>query len=133
MVGLVMGLAGVSLAVGGALGNAPLWVYASSFVSMASLVFGTLLAKAVPDSTPILPSLGIQSIVSAFLFAPLAALDNGLVPSFEPGFVGAVAWFILFSTVGEYGLYWLCLRKSTATRVGSLIYLTPPVTIYGHG
>ena len=40
-----------------------------------------------------------------------------------------MAWFILFSTVIAYGLYWACLRRATATRVGSLIYLTPPVTM----
>ncbi|HIP79671.1 MAG TPA: EamA/RhaT family transporter, partial [Kiloniellaceae bacterium] len=47
----------------------------------------------------------------------------------EPAFALAVAWFILFSTLGGYGLYWLCLRRTTATRVASLIYLTPPVTM----
>ena len=58
------------------------------------------------------------------------------IPDICPGFsvldlrfIAAVAWFILFSTIGGYGLYWLCLRRSSATRVGSLIYLTPPVTM----
>ncbi|MGO1077512.1 hypothetical protein [Inquilinus sp. CA228] len=40
-------------------------------------------------------------------------------------FAAAVAWFIVFSTIIGYGLYWLCLQRSTATRIGSLIYLTP--------
>lgn len=128
-IGILMGLVGVSLAVGGGIGDAPLWAYGLSLASAASLVLATLLAKPRPDKTPLLPSLGIQSIVSAILFAPLAALDGGLAPDLDAGFVAAVAWFILFSTIGGYGLYWLCLQRSTATRVGSLIYLTPPVTM----
>lgn len=130
-VGLVIGFAGLILAVGGALGDAPLWAYGLGLLGMASLVAATLLAKAQAQapSIPLLPALGIQSAVTAALFAPLAALEGGITPLADAGFVGAVAWFVLFSTVGGYGLYWLCLRRSTATRVGSLIYLTPPVTM----
>lgn len=127
--GLGLGLAGVSLAVGGSLGGASFGAYALSGASTLSLVVATIVAKALPDDTPLLPSLALQSVVSAILFAPLALLDGEILPSLDPHFIAAVAWFILFSTIGGYGLYWLCLRRSTATRVGSLIYLTPPVTM----
>jgi len=30
--------------------------------------------------------------------------------------------------LAAYGLYWACLARTSATRVSSLIYLTPPVT-----
>ena len=127
--GLILGLAGVSLAVGGSLGEAPLLAYILSAASTLSLVVATIAAKAMPDSTPLLPSLAIQSLVAAVLFAPLAPLEGGMAPVLDLRFIAAVAWFILFSTIGGYGLYWLCLRRSSATRVGSLIYLTPPVTM----
>ncbi|MFD9899449.1 DMT family transporter [Mesorhizobium sp. NPDC059025] len=127
--GLALGLAGVSLAVGGSLGGASFLAYVLSAASTLSLVTATIVAKAMPDSTPLLPSLAIQSIVAALLFAPLALLEGGMAPVLDLRFIAAVAWFILFSTIGGYGLYWLCLRTSTATRVGSLIYLTPPVTM----
>jgi len=127
--GLALGLGGVLLAVSGALGHAPLWAYGLSALSTASLVAATLLAKRVPDSTPLLPSLAIQSLATAILFAPLALWDGGILPDLDLGFAAAVAWFIVLSTIGGYGLYWLCLRRTTATRVGSLIYLTPPVTM----
>ena len=127
--GLILGLAGVSLAVGGSLGGAPFLAYALAGASTFSLVIATIIAKAVPDSTPLLPSLAMQSLVAAVLFAPLALLEGEIAPILDPRFFAAVAWFIFFSTLGGYGLYWLCLRRSTATRVGSLIYLTPPVTM----
>lgn len=72
---------------------------------------------------------GVPLGTAALLFAPLAVLEGGLSPQLDPQFLASVAWFVLFSTVLAYGLYWLCLRRSTATRVGSLIYLTPPVTM----
>src|SRR3546814_9571440 len=78
---------------------------------------------------PLMPALGIQSLVSAVLFLPLAAADGPLAPELTGGFIAAVAWFIVFSTIAAYGLYWLCLKRSTATRIASLIYLTPPATM----
>lgn len=127
--GLAVGLGGLALAVGGGLGGAPLWASGLCLISVASLVAATLLAKAAPQPMPLVPALGIQGAVSALLFAPLAVFEGGLAPSPDAAFRDAVAWFVLFSTLGGYGLYWLCLRRSSATRVGTLIYLTPPVTM----
>jgi drug/metabolite transporter (DMT)-like permease len=127
--GLSLGFLGVLLAVGGAPGDAPWWAYGLSLAGMLALVAATLLAKARGETVPLLPALGIQSFTAAVLFAPLAAWGVGLAPAADLSFIAALVWFILFSTIGGYGLYWLCLRRSTATRVGSLIYLTPPVTM----
>jgi drug/metabolite transporter (DMT)-like permease len=35
----------------------------------------------------------------------------------------------VFSTLGGYGFYYLCLMRSGTVRTSSLIYLTPPVTL----
>jgi drug/metabolite transporter (DMT)-like permease len=67
--------------------------------------------------------LGIQCAASALLFAAMAMFWGGLL------FWGAVAWFVVFSTFGGYGFYWLNLKMSTVARVSSLIYLTPPTTM----
>lgn len=128
-IGLGIGFWGVALAVGGSPGTAPLWAYGLCLLATASLVAATLLATALPDEVALLPALGLQSAAAALLFVPLAALEGGLAPVADPLFVATIAWFVLFSTVAAYGLYWLCLKRSTATRVGSLIYLTPPVTM----
>lgn len=50
-------------------------------------------------------------------------------PPPAPAFWTAVAWVVLLSTFGGYGLYWLNLKRSSVTRVSSLIYLTPPTTL----
>lgn len=131
-VGLALGFLGVFCAVAGSLGFAEPWAFSFPLLSMFSIVAGTILAKRIqrPADTPGLSTLaviGVQSMTSAVLFAPLALADGTLVPELTGDFVYAVAWFILFSTIGGYGFYWLCLKNGTATRVASLIYLTPPV------
>ena len=127
--GLLVGLSGVVVAVWGSLGlGAPAIGYGLSFGGMLSLVLATILAKARPTSLPVIAALGIQTITTAILFLPLAVLDGGISPPADRQFILSVAWFIVFSTIVAYSLYWICLRRSTVTRVGALIYLTPPVT-----
>ncbi|WYX08830.1 DMT family transporter [Achromobacter xylosoxidans] len=38
-------------------------------------------------------------------------------------------WTAALSTLGGYGLYWICLRRSSPTRVASVLYLSPAVTL----
>lgn len=128
-IGLCFGLAGVAMAVGAGFGAAPVWGFALSFISMLSIVVATLITKRSAQSLPLLPMLGIHCIVSTILFLFLAAAEGVIIPQAESGFWLAVIWFVLFSTIGAYGFYWLCLREMSATQVASLIYLTPPVTM----
>jgi len=127
-VGLFIGFSGVALAVTGSIDQAPLWGYALALLSMTCIVTATLVAKRQPQPIGLLPSLTIQCAVSAALFLPLALLDGAILPESTKQFGYAVAWFIALSTLGAYSLYWANLVRTSATRVSSLIYLTPPVT-----
>ncbi|MCR9212383.1 MAG: DMT family transporter [Proteobacteria bacterium] len=126
--GLVVGLLGVAYAVSGALGAASLLAYAFSFLGMLSIVAASLMTKYQDSSLPIVPTLGLQSGISALLFLPLALYDGSILPVIDSSFILAIVWFILLSTIGGYGFYWLCLHRTTATRVASLMYFTPAVT-----
>lgn len=77
----------------------------------------------------ILP-IAVQCATSAVAFTLLAAAAGRLADPVvaEPAFWGALAWLIAFSTLGGYGFYWLTMRRAGATRLGSLVYLTPPTT-----
>ncbi len=127
--GLAIGLCGITVAVRAGLGQAPFFAYLLSFAATLSLVAATLLAKARPDNTELLPALAIQSVTTAVLLLPLVLWEGQATPWSDPDFLIAVLWFVVFSTLGGYGFYWLCLRRSGALRVGALIYLTPPVTM----
>lgn len=131
--GLGLGLAGVLLAVSGDLGAAPVVAYGLAFLSMVCLVAATVTTKAAESRTclptiGLMPQLAVQSTMAALLFLPLALIDGGAWPEPTVAFGKAVLWFIGLSTLGGFGLYWVCLKRTTATRVASLIYLTPPVT-----
>lgn len=134
--GLAIGLVGVALVVGGDArvgGDAPPWVYAMPFVGMAGLVAATLLERKASRKadleTPLDAALAIQCSVSALLFAGMTLFWGGLAPAGGMHFWLAVGWFVIFSTFGGYGFYWLNLKLSGVARVSSLIYLTPPTTM----
>ncbi|WP_406822923.1 DMT family transporter [Pseudomonas corrugata] len=131
--GLIIGLAGAALATHGALtwGNAPGWAYALPLLGMLSLAVATLWQKYLPasESLGLMPNLWLQCCVSGVVFALLEGIPASLVPILSAGFALSVLWTVGLSTIGGYGLYWLCLRRATATRVASILYLSPPVTM----
>lgn len=128
--GLVTGLAGVALAVSGDVqgGTAPAWAYLLPFTAMLALVAATVLEARRPSQRPVAERLSIQVLVGAIAFVVLAAVTGQFVgPHLSHGaFWVAVAWYVLFSITGGYTLYWVVLGRTSATRVGTLIYLTPP-------
>ena len=126
--GLIIGLIGVSVAVGGSSGTAPIVAFALAFIGVLAIVVATIISKKVATPLPLLPPLGVQSLAATALFLPLAIHEGTLVPTITYDFIFAIVWFILLSTLGAYGFFWLCLRRSSTARVSSLIYLTPPVT-----
>jgi drug/metabolite transporter (DMT)-like permease len=129
--GLGLGVAGVGLVVGGDVGveGAPAWAYALPFAGMVGLVAATLVERREGLDTPLLDGLAIQCAVSALLFGALGLAAGEAAPPGDGRFWLAVAWVIVLSTIGGYGLYWLNLRRGSVTRVSSLIYLTPPATM----
>ena len=131
--GLVIGLVGVVLVTHGALawGNAPLWAYGLPLLGMLSLAVATLWQKHLPasESLDLLPNLWLQCCVSSVAFAIVEGTQGSLAPVPSTGFALSVLWTVGLSTLGGYGLYWVCLRRATATRVASVLYLSPPVTM----
>ena len=96
---------------------------------MAAMVAATLIAKANWDGADLGAALAMQMTVTAVLFVPVAFYNGVFWPELSWHFAGAVGWAIVFSTLGGYGFYYLCLMRSGTVRTSSLIYLTPPVTL----
>lgn len=129
-VGLVLGVLGVGLVVSGDLrgGTAGLLPYALVLGGMLALSAGTLLDRRMGLAVPLLESLTVQTITATVFFVTVAALGGHLAPPMEQGFWWAVAWTVGLSSFGGYGSYLVVLRRSGATRVSTLLFLTPPVT-----
>ncbi|GGE51484.1 membrane protein [Pullulanibacillus camelliae] len=132
-IGLLLGIIGVLFVVYEGLGAGapvPLWAYALSFIAMISLVGATLYEKGLKRSSDLGDALPIQTAVSALLFTMIGVMTNNAVPPATTGFWLTIVWLASLSTIGGYGFYWLNLKLGSITRVSSLLYLTPPVTMF---
>lgn len=131
--GLLLGVGGVLMVSWSSLSwkAVPLWAYALPLLGMLSLAGATLLQKKFQPSTPLnlTTTLWLQSAASSVAFAVVAGTQGPLLPEISRGFVLSVLWTGLFSTFGGYGLYWFCLQRTSAVRVTSVLFLSPPVTL----
>jgi drug/metabolite transporter (DMT)-like permease len=130
-VGLGMGIVGVALVVAGDIGpgSAPWWAFALPVLGVLSLSAATVWQRRLHAPESPLVVLTLQATAAAIAFPLAAAIGGRLAPPAEAGFWVAVAWVIVLSTFGGYGSYLLVLRRSGATRVSTLLYLTPPTTM----
>jgi drug/metabolite transporter (DMT)-like permease len=133
--GLALGLCGVALVVANKISLIGL-----SFESIALCVFallsitiGTLYQKRYCPSFDLRSGTLIQFAASLLILLPLALVFEDLNPAFErvqwtPQFIGALLWSIFALSIGAIFLLFALIRKSAATQVTSLMYLTPPTT-----
>jgi drug/metabolite transporter (DMT)-like permease len=131
--GLAIGLAGVLLVTHNALavGRAPVRAFLMPLLGMLALAVATLWQQrsAALRSLSPLTSLWLQCVASGPVFAVLQGGRGNLLPIASTGFAASVAWSAGLSTLGGYGLYWVCLRRATPTHVASVLYLSPAVTM----
>ncbi len=132
--GLAVGLAGVLLATHDALawGRAPLWSYGLPLLGMLSLAIATLWRRQrarTANALGLLPNLWLQCFIFGIAFAAVAGTEGNLLPIANTGFALSVLWTAGLATLGGYGLYWLCVQRSSPTRVASVLYLSPAVTL----
>jgi drug/metabolite transporter (DMT)-like permease len=70
----------------------------------------------------------VQLAASCLLFVPAAFLFETRTIAWTADFVFALAWMVLVLSFGANLLLFWLIRRSAATRVASLFYLTPSVT-----
>ena len=135
--GLFVGFCGVIIAVGARtdLSDAgSVFGYFIPFGSVVGITAASLLQRyiEVHGRTHRLPgdiSLFYQSLATALAATiPAIALES-LATRWEPTFIIAMVWLILGVSLAAYALMWLLLSRLDATRVASLFYLGPPVTM----
>ncbi|MCE3262244.1 MAG: peptide transporter ATP-binding protein [Pseudoduganella sp.] len=129
--GLGFGLGGVALVVYAKITLVGLgWqAIALAVFALLSITAGTLYQKRFCPQFDLRTGTVIQFAASLLVVLPFALLleDMGAV-QWTPQFFAAWAWSVFALSIGAIFLLFELLRRSDATQVTSLLYLTPPTT-----
>jgi drug/metabolite transporter (DMT)-like permease len=134
-VGLAFGLCGVGLVVANKISLIGLSSQSIALCVFAlfSITTGTLYQKRYCASFDLRTGTIIQFAASLVVLLPFAIVFEHLNPVLEtvqwtPQFIGALLWSVIALSIGAIFLLFALIRKSAATQVTSLLYLTPPTT-----
>jgi len=134
-VGLLFGLCGVGLVVANKISLSGLsWQsIALTVFALLSITVGTLYQKRFCPSFDLRTGTIIQFGASIAVVLPIAIAFEHLDPrlgnvQWTPEFIGALLWSVFALSIGAIFLLFALIRKSAATQVTSLLYLTPPTT-----
>ena len=98
-------------------------------ITTASLIQRNLEIKPGDHHLPLDLTLFYQSLATALALVLPAIFVEGLVVQWEPEFIYTMIWLVIGVSLGAYAFMWLLLKRIDATRVASLFYLGPPVTM----
>jgi drug/metabolite transporter (DMT)-like permease len=133
--GLALGLCGVGLVVANKISLTGLSIDSILLClgALLSITAGTLYQKRYCAHFDLRTGTIIQFSASALVILPLAMIFEGLTPSLSSvhwtaSFIFALLWSVLALSIGAIFLLFALIRKSAATSVTSLLYLTPPTT-----
>lgn len=98
-------------------------------ITVASIIQRRMEIKEKSEKLPLDHTLFYQSLASTFALAVPAICIERLATQWEPEFIYTLTWLVLAVSLGAYALMWLLIERIEATRVASLFYLGPPVTM----
>lgn len=136
-IGLIIGLAGVMIAVLARMDISDagsIFAYFLPFGSVAAITAASLMQRKLQlqgHANRLNLDLGLfyQSLGAALAVSLPAIALEGLATDWTPLFVGSMAWLILAVSLLAYALMWVLIARTDATRVASLFYFGPPVTM----
>lgn len=128
--GLMLGFGGLGLVVAEkvAVGEA-IWLgYLLGLMALVAITGGTLYQKKYCSGFDLRTTVTIQNSVSCVLILPLAALFETMEISWTGEYIFALVWSaVCLSVIAILAFYYLVARGA-ATKVTSLLYLSPPTT-----
>src|SRR6056297_2069147 len=99
-------------------------------ITAATLIQRRIEVKEETNKLPLDLELFYQSLATTLALALPAIFIEELTTQWEPEFIYSMIWLILSVSLGAYALMWLLIERIDATRVASLFYLGPPVTMF---
>lgn len=127
--GLLLGFGGVTLVLWNklGLGEAPLWGYGFSLLSLLGITVATLYQKRFCSTMDWRSGGAIQYAAATLAMLPPAFLFETRVVHWTAEFVFAVSWLVVMLSFGAITLLNWLIRRGAAAKVASLFYLVPPV------
>ena len=128
--GLLCGIAGVGLVVANKLHLAGVGVTTLALCvgALLSITIGTLYQKRHCPVFDLRMGACIQFGASALLCLPFMFLFETREVHWTAQMIGSLVWSVLALSIGAIFLLFALIRRSAATSVTSLLYLTPPTT-----
>ena len=136
-IGLILGFLGVALPVAVRVditSAASVFGYLIPFGSVISMTAASLIQRKVEvyHRNFIIPldlALFYQSVASLIVIIPFAFFAENFAADLNLQFAGIMIWLVIGVSLGAYALMWILISRIDATRVSSLFYLGPPVTM----
>ena len=128
--GLLLGIGGVALVVAEKISfaNIPVAAFIFAIAALFAITFGTLYQKKYCPQFDLRAGSMIQFSISTVLCLVVALLFETREVVWNASVIGALLWGILPTSIGAISLLFILIRKGAATKVTSLLYLTPPTT-----
>jgi drug/metabolite transporter (DMT)-like permease len=98
-------------------------------MTAASLIQRRLEIHQRSEKLPLDLALFYQSLATVLVLSIPAVWYEKMATLWEPEFLGAMVWLVFVVSIGAYSLMFQLLARIDATRVASLFYLGPPVTM----
>lgn len=126
--GLIFGFSGVAIVLADKLefAGVSVWGVVLCFIALVSFTAGTIYQKRFCPMFDLRAGTMIQYAASAVVTAVLMMAFEPMTVQWTAEIIGALVWSVLFLSIGAMSLWIVLLRQGAATRVSSLIYLTPP-------
>jgi len=136
-IGLGLGFAGVCVVLLNRIqfsDAASIFGYLIPLVSVLAITVASLFQRRLELQEPktLLPadlSLFYQGLGTVLVMVVPAMWREGFSTDWSGEFVLSLLWLVLAVSLGAYGLMWRLITQMDATRVASLFYLGPPVTM----
>ena len=130
--GLILGFLGVALVLYAKMNidHLSLISLILNFGALISITFGTLYQKKYCPQFDLRAGSVIQFGVSAICCLMMALLFETREVEWNASLIGALLWGILPISIGAMSLLFILIRQGAATKVTSLMYLTPPTTAF---
>ena len=130
--GLGLGITGVALVLFAKLNVEGLSIPSLIFIfgALIAITAGTLYQKRYTPHFDLIAGSVIQFGTTAVLCLPVMFLFETREVQWTTPMIGALLWGIIPISLGAMSLLFILIRRGDATKVSSLMYLTPPTTAF---